>query len=448
MALPAEPVRSSEMAPRDGSGDPNVPGGGPRRGSRPPRRGGRTGGAEVGVDGRAGGSGSHEEVMSTPRRRPGRPISGETASLWAGLWDLLRRTEPRSGCYDVEWDGPYYIPRPRQWHRSRFMLYGGTLFGSLEVGWSRLDAAWELTSGRLSYGAGARSTGDVAAVQAWYRAMPQLVRRLEAAVAHPGRYNRRVRRLLPLEARTGVVVRRWSWPRGTRAPLAPRELETLEGACRAGVRSEPLPSLTAAAYLALAGVAYDAAFPELRGLAPREQHATKADTRHGGLLDLAENDPAAFREWFASRAWSGSHPWEIVFGHPHGILLHPVPDDRGRWRLALGSDCPGLYLRAVRMAIALGERGIPFRLDGKEAVVAALRGLDDVEVGPGYGQLSLEEVCAQRPDAVARIRWDPVPEILPIAPPQRLRVEHVLATGTPSGWPQASEGSTGDQGPA
>jgi hypothetical protein len=308
------------------------------------------------------------------------------------------------------------------------MLYGGTLFGSLELGWTRLDAAWDLASGRLSHEARAGSVGSAPAEEAWCRAVPQLGRRLEAAVADPGRYNRRVRRLLPPEARTGVVVRRWSWPRAARAPLSPRELERLDAACRTGERSEPLAQLTATTYLALAGIAYDAAYPELRGRSPREQHAAKADSRHGGLLDLSEEDPDAFREWFASHTWSGSHPWEIVFGHPHGILLYPVPDDRWRWRLVLSVHCPGLYLRAVRMAIALGELGSPFRLDAMEAVVAALRGLDDVEVGPEYGRLSLEELRAQRPGGVAHIRWDPVPEIRPITSAQRLRVDHVVAT--------------------
>jgi hypothetical protein len=40
-----------------------------------------------------------------------------------------------------------------------------------------------------------------------------------------------------------------------------------------------------------------------------------------------------------------------------------------------------------------------------------------------------------------------MPEILPITSAQRLRVEHVLATGTPSGWLPAGEGSTCEQGP-
>jgi hypothetical protein len=249
-------------------------------------------------------------------------MSGETTSLWAGFWDLLRQTEPRSGCYDVEWDGPYYIPRPLQWHRSRFMVYGGTLFGFLEVGWSRLDAAWDLATGRLSYEARARSTGGVAAEQIWDRAMPQLVRRLDAAVADPDGYNRRVRRLLPLEARTGVVVRRWSWPSGTRAPLAPRELEALDAACRTGERSEPLASLTAATYLALAGVGYAAAYPELSGLSPREQHAAKADTRHGGGISSTDRKRwtpiSAFPEPEARRQRGGVH----VVDRPHGTPLH------------------------------------------------------------------------------------------------------------------------------
>lgn len=229
-------------------------------------------------------------------------MNDKVASLWAGLWKGPRQTEPEPGCHDVEWDGPYYIQRPRQWRRSRFMLYGGTLFGSLEAGWSRLEAEWNLVSGVLSDEARTGSAGATAAEQIWDRAIPRLVRRLDAEVTDPGRYNPRVRRLLPIETRTGVARRRWSWPRGTRAPLS-----------------------------------------------PREQHEAKADTRHGGLLGLKEDDPEAFRAWFASRVWSGSHPWEIVFGHPHGILLCPIPGDRGRWRhVRTGVGLSGQHTAEIR----------------------------------------------------------------------------------------------------
>jgi hypothetical protein len=94
-----------------------------------------------------------------------------------------------------------------------------------------------------------------------------------------------------------------------------------------------------------------------------------------------------------------------------------------------------MYLWATQMAIAVGEAGLPFEMHDKDAIVAALRGVDDVEVGPGYGQISVTLLRDKRSDAIPHVIWDPLPEIIPITPTQRLRVEHVLRTGTPAGWP-------------
>jgi hypothetical protein len=353
---------------------------------------------------------------------------------WKELFRLLRQTEPIDGRVDVEWHGPYFIPRPREWRPSHFVLYGGRLYGSIQVDWTPLTATWEIDSGALSHEAHGASPGWDEPERAWQRALPQLVRRLRSAVANPGAFNRRVQRLIPIEARTGSVVRKWTWPEGARAPLSRAGGLALEAACRQGEIAAAWPALTASAYLELAARLYDAAFPELRALPPRQKHAAKADTRHGGMLDLPPEDPSAFREWYASRAWSGCHPWEIVFGHPHGILFSPLLGDDGRWRFHLAVDSPGLYLHAAKMAAALGATGVPFVLHEKDAVVAALRGLDEVEVGPGYGQLSLARLREERPQGIAHVRWDPVPEILPITAAQRERVDHVLRTGSPAGW--------------
>jgi hypothetical protein len=172
----------------------------------------------------------------------------------------------------------------------------------------------------------------------------------------------------------------------------------------------------------------------LAGLSPREQHALSADSRHGGLLDIPDADPLAFREWFESKMWSGGHPWEIVFGHPHGILFSPLPDDDRRWRFHLSVESPGLYLRTVKMAIALGETGAPFAFHDRDSIVAALRGIDDVEIGPSYGMLSLSCLRETRPEAIDRVRWDPIADIQPITNIQRHRVDYVLRTGSPAGW--------------
>jgi hypothetical protein len=213
-----------------------------------------------------------------------------------------------------------------------------------------------------------------------------------------------------------------------------KELGLLDTACERCESAAPWKSFSSAEYFRLVGRMYDAAFPELAGLSPMEQHALKANSRHGGLLNHPGNDPLAFREWFDSKAWSGCHPWEIVFGHPHGILFSPLLGDGGTWRFHLSVEAPGLYLRAAKMAIALGKTRAPFVLHGGDSVVAALRGIDDVEIGPSYGMFSLGRLREVRPEAIDRVRWDPIADIQPITCIQRNRVDYVLRTGSPAGW--------------
>ena len=108
---------------------------------------------------------------------------------------------------------------------------------------------------------------------------------------------------------------------------------------------------------------------------------------------------------------AGAHPWEIVFAHPHGILLSPYHEG-GRWRFHLSVDTLGLYVDAARMATALGERGVPFELFRADEMIAALRGEDWVEVGPFRSQLSLGELEERRPGATAHVFWDDPPRLL------------------------------------
>ncbi|MBI1849466.1 MAG: hypothetical protein HYR85_03875 [Planctomycetes bacterium] len=150
----------------------------------------------------------------------------------------------------------------------------------------------------------------------------------------------------------------------------------------------------------------------MKALTPRKKYKRTADRRHGGLLNLRPTDARGFARWFDSREWSGTHPWEIVFAHPHGILLSPH-HEHSRWRFFLSVDTLGLYVEAARMAIALGDGGVPFELFRADKVIAALRGLDVVEVGPFYGQLSLDEIDERRGDARTRIVWDDPPTLAP-----------------------------------
>jgi hypothetical protein len=358
----------------------------------------------------------------------------QSFSRWDSFFKLLRETEPIAGIYDVEWWGPYFIPSPKQWHRSRFALYGGYLYGSIEMGWTTFSANWGIDSGIVSYQRGTSFTAAWESEELWEKAIPQFTRRLKSALSNPAAYNRRIQRLIPLDVRIGRLIRKWSWPQNTRPPLSKKKLELLERACERGERATPWQSLSSGGYFRLLGCLYNAVFPKLAGISPREQHALKADGRHGGLLDLHDDDPQAFLDWFKSRVWLGCHPWEIVFAHPHGILFSPLLAKNGTWRFHLSVDTPGLYIKAAKMAIALGKDAVPFVLHEKDSLIAALRGTDDVEVGSSYGMLSLAELKEVRPEAVARIRWDPIPDTQPVTSAQRDRVDHVLRTGSPAGW--------------
>jgi hypothetical protein len=190
--------------------------------------------------------------------------------------------------------------------------------------------------------------------------------------------------------------------------LSNEHLARFEQALDRGKRARSWRKLNVRRYLEIAALAYDSVFDDLRKLTPVEKYERKADSRHGGMLELDLEERRAFEEWYSSRDWVGAHPWEIVFAHPHGILLSPYR--RGRsWRFLLSVDTLGLYVETARMAIALGESDVPFELIRSEEILSALRGDDWVEVGPFYGQIAIEELEHRRTDATARVVWDPPP---------------------------------------
>jgi hypothetical protein len=345
------------------------------------------------------------------------------------LTRLLIKTEPAPDTYDVEWNGPYYVPRAKRWYPTHFLLYGGKVYASIRLDRSVPAMAWNTESGGIS---DVRTGDPVMAPDGedvrWERALPQLAEKLGKALRDPAAYNRSVAGRIPLEARTGRIRRRLTWPPKTR-PFLTRVLQSrLEWACRAGGSVARFPSMSAVKYLKAAAIAYDAVFPKLHAMGPLEKYKSKADNRHGGLLDLPRHDIRAFHRWYKSRAWAGAHPWEIVFAHPDGILLAPLDNGRAGWSFHLSVDNEWLFAPVVLMALALGEAGIPFEFHDISRVKDVLAGTDEVEVGPFREQIPLDEISRK---AVRRIRWDPIRGIWPISQRQAEKVEYVLRHGVP-----------------
>lgn len=341
-------------------------------------------------------------------------------SLLRRTYRLLRRTAPIAGAYDVAWQGPFFIPRSGTWHPTHFLLYDGQLFCTVTLGWDCHQLTWRVGTDEVHFEHESSWT-SYEDDDLWRRVLEQAVPRLREAVERPDLYNGRVERLLPLECRTGKIERRLTWKPGARPPISAARVATLERFLAKAAERPGLHALTLSRYLKTAAIALDAAFKDLKHLSSREKYRKRADTRHGGLLDLPANDALAFARWHRSSAWHGCHPWEIVFAHPHGILLAPL-DEEGAWRYSLSVDSLGLYAEAARMASTLLELGVPLRFENAPQVFAALRGTDLVEVGPFFRQLHLEELEQYRPRARTLVHWDPIAPITAATDDDRKRI--------------------------
>jgi hypothetical protein len=345
------------------------------------------------------------------------------------VFTLLQMTQPVPDEHDVEWSGPYYIPRPGLWCPSRFALYRGSLYARLFIlpRWHGLSWVVGSRDAELERGVSAYDNDEYL----WTRALTQIESRLRSAVKNFSRYNRLVDARMPPSCRTGKIQRSLTWPKDAKPPLPPGRIRQFEGALERAKDAPWLDRMTLAQYLDVVAVAYDAVFKNLRPLSPAEKYERKADGRHGGLLDLPPHDPDAFLEWFTGASWQGTHPWEIVFGHPHGIMISPRHHaERRSWSYLMWADSLGWYIAAARMAIALGERRIPFEFHNGQAVLSYLKGIDEVDVGPDLYSVHYEDLKRTRRDALRLIRWDPIPHLAPITPDQAERVGKALLTSS------------------
>jgi hypothetical protein len=351
------------------------------------------------------------------------------------LYELLKKTEPTADEYDVVWDGPFWVDEKGLWHPTSFSVRRGVLHGQISLPRGAALMELDVNSGETQW-IDVDQPGWPRGADYWPKALPQVHAELAEAVRDFDAYNQRAEREMPLASRTGKIQRHLTWTEGEeRVPK--QRIDAAREAVRAAARRSPLPALSMADYLRIAELVYDAAFPEEKHLPRAEKHRRHADGRHGGMLDLPPDDAAAFRTWFESRAWSGAHPFEIAYGHPHGILLWPTLEEGGwRFRIAISDE---LYLRhAFAMAIALDHAEIPFELSQIERLAGTFEGTDEVSVGPYRDQIPLAQIQKERPESTAQIRWDALPKLAPVTPDGRARIEWIEEHGTMAGFAKSA----------
>ena len=344
-----------------------------------------------------------------------------------GIFEVLCALEPVASKYDVIWQGPYYLERAGVWQESSFMLYQGVLYTTVEQGGRAGTLAWKIDSDEAYL---EKSLGVSAAPYIkWPKVLEQLKKKLISASKHPDSYNRRIARQLPLTCRYGKIKRKYTLPENAEPLVEPDVLATIEQYVAKDIAGYEI--MTKAQYLHCAALAYDAVFDKLKDLSPLEKYKRKADGRHCGLLDLGPNDADAFMQWYQSAEWHVGHPWEIVFGHPHGIMISPHRDEKtGRWAFYLWAGAEGYYVMLLRMAEALAKEGIVFQIVSAENIFSALRGEDFVKIFPslGIGSVQYDDIREARPDCLDKIIWDELPKMVLISDQGRERIYSALKT--------------------
>jgi hypothetical protein len=339
------------------------------------------------------------------------------------VFGLLRQTQPLTDEIDLSWVGPYFIPRSGIWAPTYFRIIELRLHVFVSMPDRDSSMVWDLRSRQWEFDAPLPAGFGRNAEEFWTEVLTQVNRRLRNALKNPSAYNRMVEARLPLASRTGKIQRAFTWLEGEEPDMEEDTLQKLESVCSFVELSPRLKKLTVADYLTTAAIAYDAAFESAASLSPLEKYKSLADGRHGGMLDLSPNNAKAFAQWFQSRSWSGTHPWEIVYGNPHGIMLSPRFDEKlSSWSFDLSVHTEVWYVAAVKMTIALAARAKPIQFRDFTTVIGVLRGTDMVTVGRDPQCVSLEDLQMTRPDAVGHIQWESIPQISPIAADQSDKV--------------------------
>jgi len=165
-------------------------------------------------------------------------------------------------------------------------------------------------------------------------------------------------KLVPYDLREGRVKRKYI----DGGLMHPSEAERIKRRCTAHKRRMgQTTKCSLGEYLNTASICYKAAFPdEVKNMTPKEMYLKLADGRHGGMLEIKDQDsPEEFEAWRRSGKWAGSHPFEIVFSWiDHGILLYPPSEERPHYTLrVVNLSYAGTY---VKMAEGLMTSNVPF----------------------------------------------------------------------------------------
>jgi hypothetical protein len=183
-----------------------------------------------------------------------------------------------------------------------------------------------------------------------------------------------LQRMIPYEYRTGKIKGKYLTDRLMKREAAESILSTHK---KYQKNAGKVKKMSVNEYLRVAHICYSSAYgKKYSKLTPLEAYKSRADGRHGGMLEIKDADSEEeWEKWRRGERWLGSHPWEIVFSWSnHGVLLHPPHefDESRRFKILVSNYAYAEdYLKMVKGLI---KAKIAFEAPVLEEVLEYLKG--------------------------------------------------------------------------
>jgi hypothetical protein len=256
-----------------------------------------------------------------------------------------------------------------------------------------------------------------------------VVEKLEWFLRDPEGYNAFIDANLPVRERFGKFLRKDFWKA---APLVEHlilsELSEDEPTRFAAIADrlivgEPLSGLTLNDFLRFCAVCYRGSRRGIEHLSLIDQYRRMADGRHEGLLDIEPDSCEALSRWFDNRM-GGGHPWEICRGGNFSHISLSLHRKDGLYFVTLDGTAASRGAETIRMALALVDEGIPFKLVEARLHAQRALGLDWIGIVPQYYAGSYDkrglfreadgihdtcghEILDEHPALRSRVHWYP-----------------------------------------
>lgn len=226
--------------------------------------------------------------------------------------------------------------------------------------------------------------------------LDKLEEKVDEVIQDPESYNKYLSENLPLKHRFGKIKRSVLWNYdfyNINKELG--QVDKFEEFVKNNDNEAVYTGLTLKEFLTLCEICYDAnekyytestMFGEARlkhDMTIFEKYTSMADSRDGGLLKVAPDQPNALRDWYLSGEWQGCHPWEICRGgnSTHINLSLTFKENIG-WKIYLVGFSDSRAVETAKMAIALYEKGIRFELLNAEEMLLMFKGEDNYGILP------------------------------------------------------------------